>query len=174
MSRVFLLDRSGSMEVCRDDTITGYNSFVESQKEFGGTMSLYQFDHEVLCVYENVPIENVEPLTLDTFEPRGGTSLLDAMGYILKKSFPDGTVVIILTDGDENSSHTYTSAHIKDLIDMRQTQNDWKFIYLGANQDVITNATRLGIRTSSSFDTQRTSEMFATLSPLVSRTMTNQ
>lgn len=171
MARVFLLDRSGSMESCRDDTIEGYNSFVEAQKEFGGTMTLYQFDHEIKSVYENVPIENVVPLTRDTFEPRGGTALLDTMGYVLKKDFPRGTVVVVLTDGDENSSHDYTSKHIKDLIDMRQTRDDWKFIYLGANID---DARMLGIQTSFGYDGTRTPELFASLSPLVSQTMSNQ
>ena len=75
-SRVFLLDRSGSMDSCRSDTIGGYNSFVNSQKTLGGTMSLYLFDHELATVYENVPIENVEPLTLETFVPRGSTAIL--------------------------------------------------------------------------------------------------
>lgn len=171
--RVFLLDRSGSMDSCRSDTIGGYNSFVESQKEFGGKMSLYLFDHEVSTVYENIPIENVEPLTSQTFVPRGSTALLDAMGHVLKKdTLTQNICMIILTDGDENASKKYTSAHIKDLVENRTKNDNWTFLYLGANQDVIMNAARLGLSPAQtiSFDTRRTPELFQTLSQAVSST----
>jgi hypothetical protein len=166
-TRVFLLDRSGSMDECRDDTIDGYNSFIESQKTVGGTMSLYEFDHEILTVYENVSLEKVVPLTRETFEPRGSTALLDAMGYVLKLNFPRETTVIILTDGEENSSIEYTPAHIKDLVESRQTRDGWSFVYLGANQDVVLTANKLGIRTSIGFEIARTPELFVTLSQTI-------
>lgn len=163
-TRVFLLDRSGSMAACRDDTIGGYNSFIDDQKQLGGTMSLYQFDHEFLTVYENVPIDQVTPLSRETFEPRGATSLLDAMGRILKLDLPTGTIVIILTDGEENTSTTYTTDHIKDLVDSRQTRDNWSFVYLGANQDAVLAARKLGIGHSIGFNTSDTPGAFRALS----------
>lgn len=162
-SRVFLLDRSGSMAACRDDTIAGYNTFVDAQKEQGGTMTLILFDHEIEVVYEKVPIADVKPLDEQTFVPRGGTALLDAIGHVLKMDLPDETIVIVLTDGEENSSNDYTAAHIKDLIQVRE-KTGWSFVYLGANQDTITAATNLGIRTSVGFDTQRTPDLFRAIS----------
>lgn len=163
-SRVFLLDRSGSMDICRADTIAGYNTFVDAQKEQGGTMTLVLFDHEINVVYDNMPIADVKPLDEETFVPRGGTALLDAIGHVLKMDLPKDTTVVVLTDGDENSSNDYTPAHIKDLIQVREKTDGWSFVYLGANQDTITNATNLGIRTSVGFDTQRTPDLFRTLS----------
>jgi Mg-chelatase subunit ChlD len=163
-SRVFLLDRSGSMDICRADTIEGYNTFVDAQKEHGGTMTLILFDHEINVVYENTPIADVKPLDEETFVPRGGTALLDAIGHVLKMDLPEKTTVVVLTDGDENSSIEYTSAHIKDLIQVREKTDGWSFVYLGANQDTITNAKNLGIRTSVGFDTQRTPDLFRALS----------
>lgn len=168
-SRVFLLDRSGSMESCRDDTIGGFNAFVDAQKADGGTMTLVLFDHEVNVLYENKAVGDVEPLTTDTFVPRGGTSLYDALGHVLKMDLPRDTVCIVLTDGDENSSKTYTGAHVKDLIESKQTNEGWSFVYLGANQNTIMNAQRLGIRTSMGYDTQtNTPELFRALSQTVS------
>jgi hypothetical protein len=163
-TRVFLLDRSGSMDTCRDDTVGGYNSFVDSQKPLGGTMSLYQFDHEFLTVYENVSIDDVTPLTRETFQPRGSTALLDAMGHVLKLDLPRDTVVIILTDGEENASTKYTSEHIKDLVESRQTRDNWSFVYLGANQDVVLTARKLGINHTIGFDSCNTPDVFRTLS----------
>jgi hypothetical protein len=164
MDRVFLLDRSGSMESCRQDTIDGFNTFVDSQKQFGGTMTLCLFDDQFEMVYDKLPIEEVPPLTEHTFVPRGGTALHDAMGHVLKMNLSDDAMVIILTDGEENSSRTYTSAHVKDLVNLKP----WKFVYLGANQDAVLAATNLGIKTSMEYDVTRTPEVFRALSQTVS------
>jgi Mg-chelatase subunit ChlD len=167
MNRIFLLDRSGSMESILNDTIGGYNSFVKSQIADGGTMSLYLFDHEVSEVYKDVPIDKVEPLTVETFVPRGSTALLDAIGYILKKETKK-SVMIILTDGEENSSTKFTHAHIKDLTEMR-AKDGWDFVYLGANQDAFAAGAKLGINTACTFDCAKTPELFAAVSTAVSQ-----
>ena len=164
MDRVFLLDRSGSMESCRQDTIDGFNTFIDSQRQSGGTMTLCLFDDKFETVYEKTPIEDVPELTEDTFVPRGGTALLDAMGQVLKMDLSDDAVIIILTDGDENSSRTYTSAHVKDLVNLKP----WKFVYLGANQDAVLAARNMGINTSLDYDVNRTPELFRALSQTVS------
>jgi len=164
MDRVFLLDRSGSMESCCQDTIDGFNSFIESQKQFGGTMTLCLFDDQFETVYEKMPIDDVPVLTDDTFVPRGGTSLLDAMGQVLKMELSDDAMIIILTDGEENSSRMYTSAHVKDLVSLKP----WKFVYLGANQDAVLAASNIGIKTSYGYDASRTPEVFRALSQTVS------
>jgi hypothetical protein len=168
MKRVFVLDQSGSMDIIRDDTIGGYNSFVDSQKELGGTMSLYVFNQDVKEVYKDVPIETVEPLTRATFVPSGGTALLDALGHVLKTDHDQKVLVIILTDGEENSSRTYTKNHVKDLTDMR-TKEGWDFVYLGANQDAFAVGQQLGINTNVNFDTNHTHDLFAALSRAVSQ-----
>jgi uncharacterized protein YegL len=164
MDRVFLLDRSGSMASCCIDTIDGFNTFIESQKQFGGTMTLCLFDDQFETVYEKMPIADVPQLTTDTFVPRGGTALHDAMGQVLKMELSDDAMVIILTDGDENSSRTYTSVHVKDLVNLKP----WKFVYLGANQDAVLAARNMGINTSLDYDVNRTPELFRALSETVS------
>lgn len=171
LERVFLLDRSGSMESCWDDTIGGFNAFVNDQKQIGGTLTLIQFDHEYQLVYENTPIGDVEPLTRETFKPRGSTALLDAIGRALKevRIQQQSPTYVILTDGQENSSHVYTKAHIKDLIEERQ-KNGWTFMYLGANQDAFAEAGSIGISpdTTMNYDVQKTPEALRTLSQAMS------
>jgi len=165
MERVFLLDRSGSMEACRKDTIEGMNAFIESQRGLGGTMTLCLFDNEFEIVYEKTPIEQVPLLTEDTFIPRGGTALYDALGHVLKMNLQPDAMVIILTDGEENASDFYTAAHIKDLIELKT----WNFVYLGANQDVVLTSKRLGITHAQSYDPAKTPELFRTISDTVTR-----
>jgi len=169
-SRIFLLDRSGSMETCWDDTIGGYNSFVKDQAEFGGTMTLVQFDHEYLVTYSKTPMGEVVPLTRETYKPRGSTALLDAIGQTIKE-WTDVTppTVIILTDGIENSSHKFTKAHIKDLIELK-TKDGWQFVYLGANQDAFAEAGSIGIAPACTmnYEGTKTPEAFTRLSAAMS------
>ena len=163
------------MEMCRDDTIGGFNSFVADQKEFGGTLTLVQFDHEYLVSYENKAIADVEPLTHETFKPRGSTALLDAIGRAVKECKTQTIpTVVILTDGQENASHLYTKAHINDLITERQ-KDGWTFVYLGANQDAFAEAGALGIAptTTLNYDSRRTPEVFRALSAAMSQTASN-
>ena len=172
---IFLLDRSGSMETCRTDTIGGFNAFVADQKTLGGKLTLVQFDHEINNVFENVPLGEVNPLTSDTFQPRGSTALMDAIGRTIKTHWSKkGVVFIIQTDGEENSSHAYTKAHIKDLIEQK-TKDGWTFMYLGANQDAFAEAGSMGIAPAATlhYDVTRTPEAFRQLSATVSQQASN-
>lgn len=174
-SRIFLLDRSGSMETCWDDTIGGYNSFIKDQAEFGGTMTLVQFDHEYSVTYSNTPMGEVVPLTRETYKPRGSTALLDAIGRTIKE-WKEKTVptVIILTDGIENSSHNFTKPHIKDLIELK-TKDGWQFVYLGANQDAFAEASSMGIAPTCTmnYEGNKTPEAFTRLSAAMSSQASN-
>lgn len=174
MNRVFLLDRSGSMDASMDDTIGGFNSFVRQQVGLGGTLTLVQFDHEILEMYKNVPIGEVQPLTRETFCPRGSTALLDAMGSTIK-GISEACTFIIFTDGCENASHKYTKAHIKDLVDQK-TKDGWTFVYLGANQDAFAEAGSMGIssRHTHNFDSQRTPDAFRRLTQTCEQVLKHQ
>jgi len=170
MDRVFILDCSGSMESCWDDTIGGFNSFLASQKDLGGTMTLVHFDHEYFPKYSRVDIKKCENLSRDTYRPRGSTALLDAIGKTIKDWNSSSTPsVVILTDGYENASKAYTKAHIKDLIEQK-TKEGWTFAYLGANQDAFQEAGSIGIdsRSVMNYDGSRTPEAFTRLSQAVS------
>lgn len=168
--RVLILDRSGSMEACLADTIGGFNAFLREQAVEGGTLSLVLFDHEYTLVYDKKPIGEVEPLTDKTFVPRGATALLDAIGKTIKAIEPNRKpIVAILTDGQENSSHKFTKAHVRDLITERQDKG-WTFLYLGANQDAFAEAGAIGIAPvgTMNYDVRRTPEAFCTLSQAMS------
>ena len=170
IDRVFLLDVSGSMESCRDDTIGGFNAFLADQKATGGTLTLIQFDHEYQVTCEQSKIDDVKPLTRETYKPRGSTALMDAIGRLIKEwKGTSNPSVVILTDGLENASHKFTKAHIKDLIETK-TKEGWTFAYLGANQDAFSEAGSIGIAPgcTMNYDGNRTPEAFTRLSAAVS------
>jgi len=174
----FILDRSGSMFSCIDDTIGGFNAFVESQKVDNphGTLSLHLFGNDYTTMYTNKPVGEVENLTTKTYRPHGGTALLDAIGTTIKEIDDRGStrVVVILTDGHENSSQVYSKTHINDLI--RLHNHEWKFVFLGANQDAIGEGQTLGIHPNSAmtFDAECVDSAFQSLSAAVGRQMTGE
>lgn len=162
----FLLDRSGSMEDIRRDVIEGFNRLLREQAAQPGpcTFTLVQFDtddpHEV--VWDMVPIDQVPALTETMFKPRGGTPLIDAMGDLIVHTSeklrqmptnerPDKVMVVILTDGLENSSHRYTQQQVFDMITQQRQVHQWEFLFLGADQDAIAEGGRYGISAGNSY-----------------------
>jgi ADP-heptose:LPS heptosyltransferase len=59
-------------------------------------------------------------------------------------------VVIIMTDGEENSSRQWGAIHLKALIEQLEDSNSWTVTFLGANQDSILTAETLGINRGNS------------------------
>lgn len=145
-----ILDKSGSMESCRADTIGGFNSFVRKQKNISADtafLSLYQFDNTYQICYEEKKIDQVDELSMETFEPFGNTALLDAIGKTVTKiqqNENENIIVVIITDGEENSSEEFTKTQINKLISEKR-EKGWEFVFLGANQDAIKEAENLGI-----------------------------
>lgn len=166
-TRIFLLDKSGSMESVLDDTIGGFNSFVRDQRPLGGTLSLYTFSTTCTCEYRDVPIEDVPFLTRETYVPGGNTALYDSMGMILKDYAGKEGSFVILTDGQENSSRKFTKNHIKDLIEVSKLD----VMYVGVDLD---SATDMGIRNTVSYDACRTPDLFRLVSESVSASVERQ
>jgi hypothetical protein len=79
-----VLDRSGSMQSCREDAEGGLSSFINEQKKSPGEtlFTLVQFDTEYEFVHRGTPIHEVGQCQL---VPRGMTALLDAVGERLSR-----------------------------------------------------------------------------------------
>ena len=159
---VCIIDKSGSMHSIKNDAIGGFNTFIEEQKKLEGkvNVSLVLFNTEYSPVYYNKPLNDVEALNESTFKPVGGTALLDAIGRTLNELMtkegseiaPDKYLVVILTDGEENSSREYTNEAIKKIIEDLRAKGNWEFVYLGANQDAFRVAGGMGISVSNSMN----------------------
>lgn len=149
-----VLDRSGSMQAAAADHIGGLRSFVADQKAAGDDawFTLVQFDTHGPCevVFDRVPIADVDESTI-TLIPRGGTPLLDAVGRSIAhlrahqmREPASGTVVLIITDGEENASVEWTRDRVKSLLAEVEKQAG-KVLYLGANVDAFAEAGSMGI-----------------------------
>ena len=153
-----ILDRSGSMQTVAEDTIGGFNRFLEDQKSAPGeaVLTLIQFDDKYEAVYRAKPIAKARPLDHTTFVPRGSTALLDAIGRTIdeagfrlsatpEKERPEKVIMVILTDGYENASRHFTMQKINEMISHQRDVYNWEFVFLGANQDAIATASQFGI-----------------------------
>lgn len=152
-----VLDRSGSMESIRDTTISGFNTYLAEQAKLpGARFSLTQFDTEGIDHdYIAVPVEQVHRLSRDTFVPRGGTPLYDAVAASINAVIagkPSGKVVfVIITDGAENSSREYTREQVFELVNRQRTAG-WEFVFMGANVDAYEVGAGLGVAAASSYN----------------------
>lgn len=123
---VFILDRSGSMGGLEKDTIGGFNSLIEKQKNQEGKcyVSTVLFDNVTEVIHDRVKLEKIKPLTDNDYYVRGSTALIDAIGgavrhiknihkYARPEDVPEHTMFIITTDGMENSSRIFSSNEVK-------------------------------------------------------------
>jgi uncharacterized protein YegL len=166
-----VLDRSGSMSSIAEETIAGFNEFVDNQKRLPveAFFSLVQFDDVYELVHDGIPIQDVPLLDNHTFVPRGSTALLDAIGKTIddvgkrlasldEDQRPEKVVVVIITDGQENSSTQYNLSDINEKISHQRNAYKWEFLFLGANQDAIATAVNVGIRSTSALTYAATPE----------------
>lgn len=155
---VFILDRSGSMFGLEKDTIGGFNSMLEKQKNEEGEafVTTVLFDNEYEIIHDRLRVRDVPEMTDNEYKPRGSTALIDAIGrtikhianihkYQRKEDVPQNTIFVIITDGMENASHIYSSEKVKRMIEHEKEKYGWEFIFLGANIDVVETARHFGI-----------------------------
>jgi len=155
---VFILDRSGSMSGLEEDTIGGFNSMLEKQKQEPGEarVTTVLFDDRYELLHDGADIAKVPPMTNKQYFVRGSTALLDALGGTIKRiaamqkqSAPedraDKVLFVITTDGLENASREYSYDRVKEMVEHEKEKYGWEFIFLGANIDAVAAAGRIGI-----------------------------
>lgn len=147
----FILDRSGSMAGCVDDTIGGFNSFIKDQRKIEGKcrVNTYVFDSQYQQIHENVPIAELGELTQKEYNIGGLTAYFDALGRAIndagsrfakleESERPGRVLFVVITDGAENSSKEYNRDQIAEMIKKQEGTYDWDFVFLGADFDVVT------------------------------------
>ena len=168
---VFILDRSGSMSGFEADTIGGFNSTIEKQKEQDGKVyvSTVLFDNTSEVIHDRIDINEIKRMTRRDYQVRGCTALLDAIGgaihhignihkYARPEDVPEHTIFIITTDGMENASHRYSSDRVKEMIKRQTEKYGWEFIFLAANIDAVETAENIGIRKERAANYRQTKE----------------
>lgn len=153
----FIIDKSGSMYGSENDVIGGFKKVIDEQKaNLNGScsVSLYEFDSKVTKHFVGLDIslvnENLE------YIPGGCTAMNDAIGTAITeigawlRNMPENerpckNLIVIMTDGEENSSKEYSLKQIQDMIKEQTEKYSWEFIYLGTDITSTKDADELGI-----------------------------
>ena len=179
----FIQDRSGSMSTVWEETLSGFKTYVKDMQadqqkdgEIEYLFSLTTFDTQIETPYLGIPIANVDGEELKKHGPRGGTALYDAVGKTLQahdddKSLTfDKAIVLICTDGQENSSREWSKTALHAAIDERIKRGNWTFTYLGTQPETWNDASSLGMGVGASA-TYNAANAHATYSTMAAASM---
>jgi hypothetical protein len=157
LSVYILLDRTGSMESIWDEALTSVNAYAEELAkddvgpEVDASVSLAVFDAQDGLQFDmlrrNENPETWKPVTNDEASPRGMTPLFDAIGRIMtvaEADNPGRAVIVVMTDGEENSSTELTKENVKDRLD-RARDKGWEIVFLGAEFANFADASSVGV-----------------------------
>lgn len=138
-----LLDRSASMRERWDEAVSSINAYVDelnkTKEEGAVTVAVFdaidgvQFD----VLREAVENKKYKPIEATEASPRGNTPLYDAVARLLAladKTDTKKNVIIIMTDGEENSSREKNREQTKKDLEAVKAK-DWEVIFLGADFD---------------------------------------
>lgn len=178
---VLVVDRSGSMYSCKEDAQGGINALIKDQQKMEGeaNFTLVQFDCEYEFIHEGVNIGEVGEYELC---PRGGTALLDAVGRAITETGerlrdmdeadrPGLVTFVIITDGEENSSHEFSLESVKKMIKEQTEKYSWQFSFLGAGLEAFQGGASMGVAAGATamYKTANTGIAFAAASANVGR-----
>lgn len=129
---IFVIDRSGSITGILSDMQGGFDQFVTDQLAvpLETTASLYQFDTEHDQLF----------------------SLGEKLAAMPEDQRPGTVILLIATDGPENSSREYTKDQVTAMLAEQQEKYGWVVVYNGAGQDAFAEAGGLGIAAAAVMD----------------------
>lgn len=147
-----ILDVSPSMKTRWSQTISGLNEYLDSLRKDQADndqpykVTITTFSATVKKIYDEVELDNIPTFTEVNFQPSGyGTALYDAVGKTVTDIKEDGPVlIVILTDGEENSSAKWNETKVSTLLDERQKLGNYTYAYLGVAKEGWGNAATMG------------------------------
>jgi hypothetical protein len=154
-----LLDRTGSMSNIWTEALGSVNAYVDAltrpadgAKPSGDDkVTLAVFDHQDGLKFDllrrGVTAATWNKVTDDEASPRGMTPLFDAIARIValaEGDAPQRAVIVIMTDGEENSSREVTKDGAKAALD-RARAKGWEVVFLGADFGKFADAESVGV-----------------------------
>jgi len=154
-----LLDRTGSMGGIWAEALSSVNAYVEAltkpadgaQPSENDNVTLAVFDHHDGLKFEllrrSVTAATWNKVTDAEASPRGMTPLFDSIARIValaEGDAPERAVIVIMTDGAENSSREVTKDGAKAALD-RVRAKGWEVVFLGAEFGKFDDAEAVGV-----------------------------
>lgn len=148
---ILLLDESGSMSSQRDDIIGGINEMIRQQRALEPRRNheihfdIIKFSGHVQPVRSET-LDSIKKFSNWDYQPSGSTALYDAIGETINKYRTEHNVVMVVaTDGQENSSREYKYQDITRMIEEQRERCGWHMIYLSEDIDTFEQGNTIGI-----------------------------
>lgn len=144
---LFILDKSGSMANCWNETLDALGhqyQLIEQHclkhPEQPVRASLVYFNVRSQRAFWNIDGTELSQQPFRFGHPAGGTALMDAIGLSIhqlqvRMKPQDDAIVMMLTDGEENSSKVYSFQQISEFMGQLKETGKWTFTLLGADVD---------------------------------------
>ncbi len=149
---VLILDESGSMEPIKNDMIKSINDLIKEQqqvKERPSTFTLVKFNNVIHRYISNKSLNDIKLLSFEDYNPNGPTALYDAIGDTINWFRNEKDVLlVIVTDGQENSSKKYSKHQINQMIEDKKNKNNWSYVYLSNDLSTKLQGDNIGLRES--------------------------
>ena len=142
---ILVLDRSGSMAGKEQEVRNGFKEILGQilRDAPESLVTTILFDDRIDILYKNKPATSVPELD---YSLGGSTSLFDAIGIACLQISEDETTVVIITDGQENSSRKYSLQNTETIIKHLKRTGKWEFIFLAENLDVAKQGSNIGVQ----------------------------
>lgn len=149
---VMILDESGSMNCIRSQMIKAINDLILEQKTVKDRpckFTLVKFNDTISPVIKNHDLQEVSPLNISDYTPNNMTALNDAIGHTINWfNYETNVLLVIITDGQENSSRDYKHNDITKMLDEKQKHRNWSYVYLCNDLTTSAQGDNLGLKTS--------------------------
>ncbi|CAL6028051.1 von_Willebrand factor type A domain-containing protein [Hexamita inflata] len=154
---IAILDVSGSMFPIMNDTIGGFNAYLQelASQDQEIIITLILFSNQSRIIIERQNVKSCIQLTEKIYRPMGGTALIDALGLAItntkqhlqqlnEDNKPGKVSFFVSTDGEENSSKMYSKQQVRQMVKQCIDDQKWEFIFAGANIDAFATGESLG------------------------------
>lgn len=157
-----LLDRTGSMGSIWTEALGSVNTYARSLadesdgEKIDTAITVAVFDAQDGLQFDvlrrDVGAGGWTDITSDEASPRGMTPLYDAIGKVVslaETDAPEKAVIVIMTDGEENSSRELNKDAAKAALD-RARAKGWEIVFLGAEFANFSDADAVGVAAAQS------------------------
>lgn len=171
----FILDESSSMATVWQDTITGFNYYINQLREEvpNAKITFASFVAGLVKVRgDDKPIDELMPLNTKSYTPYGDTPLVDSVMRIISLIEQRVLVnpnlkpiVVVQTDGQENASRSYTMPQLCKVIQGKRKEG-WRFILITCGYNPANLCESMGIDPAAAigYGKGKTREAFKALS----------
>jgi hypothetical protein len=154
----FIIDESSSMYYSISDVKGGFTKIIDEQKaNEEGTCAISIFRFASTAREADFIMRDINEVGREIeYRPSGCTAMYDGIGVAIdeigerlaampEEERPEKNLIVIMTDGEENSSRTYQPSKIKEMIKHQEDKYNWTFLYIGTDISNTQDADRVGI-----------------------------